>query len=317
MMTNVPAAGDRPGDFAGAVAAEVAGLYRYARSITANQSEADDLVGDTVVRALERAAQYRGDASLRTWLHRILYHLAVDRARRHARELSVEDVEARWRDDAYSVDAQAVLERAETIGELRDALIRLPAHYRSAIVLHDAEGFPASEVAIVLGTSLAAAKQRIRRGRMMLVSALSQRARRQAANVGVPLSCWEARDRVSGYIDGELEPPARAAIEAHLAGCATCPPLYQALVGATSSLGSLRDSDSVIPAALAERVRRHLAMPAHDRAAGPGSGLPAASGEPNTSMTALTEERKGSQSLLPVDGSGKLRARAPSGYRAM
>ena len=47
-------------------------------------------------------AQYRGEASLRTWLHQILSHLAVDRARHHAHELSVEDVEILWRDQAYT-----------------------------------------------------------------------------------------------------------------------------------------------------------------------------------------------------------------------
>jgi RNA polymerase sigma-70 factor (ECF subfamily) len=241
-----------------AVAAELAGLYRYARSITANDEEAQDLVGETVLRALERASQYRGEASLRTWLHQILSHLAVDRARHLAHELSVADVEAHWRDEAYSVDAATVVERAESAEELREALIHLPYHYRSAIVLHDAEGFSASGVAEVLGISLPAAKQRIRRGRMMLVSALSHQGERRAANAGVPLGCWEARAQVSSYIDGELEPKARRALEAHLASCATCPPLYQALVGATGALGALHDPDSVIPADLAERVRRHL-----------------------------------------------------------
>lgn len=92
----------------------------------------------------------------------------------------------------------------------------------------------------------------------MLVSALSQREQRRAANAGVPLGCWEAREQVSSYIDDELEPAERRALEAHLASCATCPPLYQALVGARASLGNLHDPDSVIPAGLAERVRRYL-----------------------------------------------------------
>ncbi len=258
------------GDVARKVAAELAGLYRYARSITANDADAEDLVGDTVVRALERAWQYRGEASLRTWLHRILYHLAVDRARHHAHELSDADVEARWRDDAYSVDAAVVVERAESAAELRDALAHLPSLYRSAVVLHDAEGFTAAEVADVLDVSLPAAKQRIRRGRMMLVSALSRQEERRAANAGIPLSCWEAREQVSSYIDGELEDPERAALEAHLVGCATCPPLYQALVGATTSLGD-HDPDTVIPAGLADRVRRHLGLEAPDRALDPAS----------------------------------------------
>jgi RNA polymerase sigma-70 factor (ECF subfamily) len=259
-VTSGPAGGQRDEGFAAAVAAELPGLYRYARSITGSDAEAEDIVGDTVVRALERAAQYRGEASLRTWLHRILYRLAVDRARRHAREISAGEVEARWRDGSYSVDAAAVAERAESAAELRDALVHLPQHYRSAVVLHDAEGWPASEVAAVQAISLAAAKQRIRRGRMMLVSALSQREQRRAANAGVPLSCWQAREQVSGYVDGELGPAERAVLEAHLARCATCPPLYQALVGVSASLGRLHDPDSVIPAALAGRLRRHLGL---------------------------------------------------------
>ena len=246
------------GSVATQVAAELPRLYRYARAITANQAEAEDLVGDTVERALERAAQFRGEATVRTWLHQILHHLAVDRARHHAHELSVEDVETRWRDETYSVDPSVVVERAESIGELRDALIHLPQLYRSAVVLHDAEGWPSNEVARVLGISVAASKQRIRRGRMMLVSALAQGGQRRTANAGVPLSCWDARQQVSSYIDGELEPATRAALEAHLAGCATCPPLYRSLVATTTSLGALRDPDSVIPPALAERVREHL-----------------------------------------------------------
>ncbi len=245
-------------DFGTAVAAELPALYRYASSITTNEAEAQDLVGDTVLRALERAGQYRAEASLRTWLHQILYHLAIDRGRRHAYELRSSDVEARWRDETYSVDAETVVERAESAAELRDALVHLPQHYRSAVVLHDAEGWSANEIADFLGISLPAAKQRIRRGRMMLVSALSQRQRRHEANAGVPLSCWEAREQVSSYIDGDLETGKRAALEAHLARCATCPPLYQALVGTTTSLGHLHDPDSVIPPALADRVRRYL-----------------------------------------------------------
>jgi RNA polymerase sigma-70 factor (ECF subfamily) len=248
------------GSFAAHVAAELPGLYRYARSITANEAEAEDLVGDAVVRALERGAQYRGEATIRTWLHQVLYHLAIDRARHHAHELSVEDVETHWRDETYSVDAAAVAERAESVAELRDALIHLPQHYRSAVVLHDAEGWPANEVARVLGISVAAAKQRIRRGRMMLVSALAQEGQRRMANIGVPLSCWEAREQVSSYIDGELASTQRVALEAHLARCATCPPLYRSLVATTTALGSLHDPDSVIPPALAERVRQHLGL---------------------------------------------------------
>jgi RNA polymerase sigma-70 factor (ECF subfamily) len=252
------AAFGQDGEFATAVGEELLGLYRYARSVTINEAEAADLVGETVLRALEREQQFRGDASLRTWLHQILYHLAIDRARHLAHEISVDDVEARWRDEGYSVDAETVVERAESAAELREALIHIPAQYRSALVLHDAEGFSAAEVADVLGISVQAAKQRVRRGRMMLVSALAEQGERRVANAGVPLGCFDAREKVSSYIDGELEPDERQALEAHLSGCATCPPLYQALVSTTTSLEKLHDPDSVVPPPLAERVRLYL-----------------------------------------------------------
>jgi len=245
-------------EFAALVVAELPGLYRYALSLTAVRAEAEDMVSDTIVRAFERGRQYRGEASLRTWLHQILYHLAIDRSRHVAHEVRVEEVESLWRDDDYSVDASVVAERAESAQELREALVHLPQHYRSVVVLHDAEGWPLREIAALLELSLPATKQRLRRGRMALVSILGHEAERRIANKGVPLSCWGARREVSDYLDEELAPKDRAALEAHLGTCATCPPLYQALVGVTNALGALRDPDSVIPPALAERVRARI-----------------------------------------------------------
>ncbi len=164
--------------------AEVPGLMRYATSLVRDPHLAEDLVGDTLVRALERAASYRGDARLGTWLHRILHNLAVDRAR-SAREVPAEDiavkVENQWRADEYTVDLDVVVARAETREELRDALIRLPYIYRSAVLLHDAEGLTMREVAGICDVELPAAKQRLRRGRMMLVSALAEGAERRVA----------------------------------------------------------------------------------------------------------------------------------------
>jgi RNA polymerase sigma-70 factor (ECF subfamily) len=245
-------------DFGALVAAEMPGLYRYAVSIVGDRARAEDLVSDTVVRALEHRGQYRGEASLRTWLHRILSHLAVDQGRHSSHEVSVAEVEDLWRDESYSVDPSVAAERAQSAELVRDALVHLPHGYRIVVVLHDAEGWPSSEIAHMLDISLPATKQRLRRGRMMLVSALAEGKERRMANKGVPLSCWDARRQVSDYLDDELPAAERTVLEAHLGGCATCPPLYHALVSVTASLGALHDPDSVIPATLAERVRERV-----------------------------------------------------------
>jgi RNA polymerase sigma-70 factor (ECF subfamily) len=242
---------------------EVPGLWRFARSLVRDPQRADDLTQETLAWALERAALFRGDASLATWLHRVAHNLVVDQARQ-AREVPVEDiadeVEARWRDDAYTVDAAEVVARAETREELEDALIRLPVTYRAMVVLHDAEGLTVAEIADIAEISLPAAKQRLRRGRMMLVTALARGAERREVLGGVPLRCWDARSQVSDYLDGLLSPPAAARVEKHLEGCPTCPPLYASLVGATDALARTRDSwrdpDAVVPDELVERISR-------------------------------------------------------------
>lgn len=241
--------------FEALVAEHTDSLYRFARSLVRDSAAAEDLVQETFLRAFEKRHSFRGDSSPATWLHRILHNLAVDRSRRLGHEVVTADVEERWRDDAYTVDSATVIERAQTREELEDALIRLPFLYRAAVVLHDIKDWTAGRIAETLGIGLPAAKQRIRRGRMMLVTALAQGAERRAALGGVPLRCWDARRRVSEYIDGELPAEARARLESHLESCPTCPPLYASLVGVCEKLGGLRDPDTVVPPKLAEQIR--------------------------------------------------------------
>ncbi len=237
------------------LAAEIEPLYRFALGLTRDPDLAADLVQDTFLRAVERAGQYRGDAPVRSWLRRILHNLAVDRARRSRHEVLVEEVEESWRDDTYTVDPALVVERAATREELEDALVRLPFAYRTAVLLHDVEGWTVRQIAELEHISLPAAKQRLRRGRMMLVSALAAGADRRAKLEGVPMRCWDARRHVSEYLDGKLDPGTARVVEAHLAECPTCPPLYAALVGVKDRLGELRDPDSVVPPELERRIR--------------------------------------------------------------
>ncbi len=260
---------------------ELPGLLHYATALTRDAHQAEDLVQDVVVRALERADTFRGESSPATWLHAIMHHRFVDLTRARTPEPTADDallaqVEAAWRDDDYTVDAVAVVQRAQERDDLFDALAHLPAILRSAVVLHDMDGLTSLEVAGIQGVGLPAAKQRLRRGRTLLVSLLADDEQRRRAASGVPLRCWQARSKVDDYLDGELSPAQRSALERHLEGCPTCPGLYAGIVGVTEALGRLRDPDSVVPPALAARIREALhgaaqrgsgTAPAH---AGPG-----------------------------------------------
>ena len=254
-MTGEPLEGRQLAD---AIVAELPALSRTARVLVRDPVRAEDLVNDTVVRALEKASTFRGESSVRHWLRRIMHNLAIDQARRPT-ELLVDEIEDRWRDDAYSVDAEAVVLRAETQDEVLDALVHIPYAYRATVILHDMEGLTAKEVADVMDVGLPAAKQRLRRGRMALVSALAAGHERRVALDGVPLRCWDARAQVSDYLDDELDRDERGRVEQHLESCPTCPPLYAALVGVTAVVAGLRDGDNVVKPELAERIRSQLA----------------------------------------------------------
>lgn len=229
-------------------------LYRFALSITRRPDAAEDLVQEAFLRAWRQRATFRGDANPAGWLRRIVHNAAIDRLRHERHESPVADVEDEWADDAFTVDSQAVLEQAQDRHELEDALVRLPFIYRATVLLHDVEDLTTREIADALHIGEPAVKQRLRRGRMMLVSALAASAARHDALKGVPMRCWDARRLVSDYLNDTLGIADRTLLEAHIERCPTCPPLYLSLLGVRERLGALRDPDSVVPPDLARRI---------------------------------------------------------------
>jgi RNA polymerase sigma-70 factor (ECF subfamily) len=241
-------------DLGSALAEALPGLVRFATSLTRDRATGEDLAMEAVTRALERREDLAAVADLGAWLRRVVHNLAIDRSRR-AREIVVDEVEERWMSDEYTVDTEAVVAAAETRAEIEDALVRLPAIYRHAVVLHDIEGLTVREIADLAAVDLPAAKQRLRRGRMMTVSALAEGHERRLALRGVPMRCWDARSRVSDYLDGDVDAATAQMLEKHLATCPTCPPLVAALVGVRDRMGRLRDPDSAVDPDLADRLR--------------------------------------------------------------
>lgn len=243
---------------------ELPGLLRYAQLLTRDEQAADDLVQQTVMRALERSDQFRGESKLATWLHRIMYRQFLD-SMRHREPVPMDEnalIEANeqdWSNDAYTVSAEDVVAQAADRQALQDALIRLPASHRAAVLLHDLEGLTTAQIAEVEQISLPAAKQRLRRGRQLLISALAGGEQRRAQLNGVPLNCWTARSKISEFLDEALPLAERNRLEQHLTSCPTCPALYASIVGVSTALGAMRDPDSVIPEQLASRVRQTLA----------------------------------------------------------
>lgn len=243
-----------PLTFDEALTTELPRLEGLARRLLHGDAAAADLAQETAARALIAREGIRDVAALPAWLNRTLVNLVIDRSRRRTDELMPDDVEARWADDDYTVDPEAVIAQAELRDRLEDGLTRLPVDHRVVVVLHDASGWTSGEIAAALDIGVPAAKARLRRGRMMLVTALDENDPRRQASLAQTMRCWQARRHVSAYLDDELDATARQAVEAHLAECPTCPPLYAGLVGVRAALAGLRDPDSVVPENIAVRL---------------------------------------------------------------
>jgi RNA polymerase sigma-70 factor, ECF subfamily len=125
--------------------------------------DAADAVQEALIAAYRRADTYRGDASVRTWLHRIVVNACIDRIRHDRSRPTVPWPE---RDlPARRPDPVAELATRMAVGE---ALAALPVEQRLAIVLVDVEGWSVAEAAEILDIPGGTVKSRCARGRARL-----------------------------------------------------------------------------------------------------------------------------------------------------
>ncbi|MFN3763501.1 MAG: RNA polymerase sigma factor, partial [Anaerolineae bacterium] len=134
--------------------------------------DAEDLTQETFLAALQSAHRFRGDSRLRTWLFRIAAHKIADHWRsRHRRppELPLEDWHSTAGEETFSF---ALLEETEVRDRVRAALLTLPPHYRTALVLRYVEDMPVAEMARAMERSPKSVESILIRAKQMLAQAL-------------------------------------------------------------------------------------------------------------------------------------------------
>jgi RNA polymerase sigma-70 factor (ECF subfamily) len=146
-------------------------LYSFALKLTHSRDDAEDLVSDTILRALERWEQYHLGTNIRAWLFTILYHAFVSRKRRvDAREVQPPDDGEGW--SGYEAVGEADPEGRFYDSFLDDEITRaidaLPQEYREAVVLSDIHDLRYSEIANILDVPEGTVKSRLFRGRRIL-----------------------------------------------------------------------------------------------------------------------------------------------------
>jgi RNA polymerase sigma-70 factor (ECF subfamily) len=142
-------------------------LRRFARNLTRNPHDADDVVQISVERALARLDQWRSDARLDSWMFKIVRNAWIDELR------------ARGRRDKIFLNEEAgenigtdSMERETERLSVQAAMARLPEDQRIAVSLVLVEGLPYKEAAEVLDIPIGTLTSRLARGRLALQSLL-------------------------------------------------------------------------------------------------------------------------------------------------
>jgi RNA polymerase sigma-70 factor (ECF subfamily) len=158
--------------FEDAVLPHLDAAYNYARWLTKNHAEAEDVVQDACVRAMRFLSSLRDDDA-RGWLFAIVRNTWYSRVSRRSNMKEAASLDAAPReqpDDA--LDPEERLAQQHTVTLVRAALEQLPADFREVIVLREIEGLSYKEIAEVVHVPIGTVMSRLARARERLRSVL-------------------------------------------------------------------------------------------------------------------------------------------------
>jgi RNA polymerase sigma-70 factor, ECF subfamily len=152
-------------------------LFRVARSILADDSEAEDVMQEAYVRAFRELATFRGEARFSTWLTRIACHEALARARKRRRlvPIGVGVVGEPPEPPSENAGPERDMENRELQAVLHDAVEILPDPLRAVFCLREVEGLSTEQTADALGLSVENVRVRLHRAKRGLRQTLDER----------------------------------------------------------------------------------------------------------------------------------------------
>jgi len=148
-------------EFHGLVEREIPRLRRYARALTRETNRADDLVQDTLLRAIAKAHLWQDGTDIRAWLFTIMHNQHVNSVRRALREKATVNVEQL----ASTLVATSDPTASRQLHELERALGHLSEGQRQVVILVGLEGMTYDEAAKILGVPIGTVRSRLGRAR--------------------------------------------------------------------------------------------------------------------------------------------------------
>jgi RNA polymerase sigma-70 factor, ECF subfamily len=152
-------------------------LYRVARAILRNDSEAEDVMQDAYVRAYEHLDQFAGRAKFSTWLTRIAVHEVLARQRRSKRYEELGPTSEREGDPmdrfaSLTPNPEQQMSNSGLRRLLEQAVEKLPDAYRAVFMLRDVEDMSTTDAAYALEITEENVKVRLHRARALLRKSL-------------------------------------------------------------------------------------------------------------------------------------------------
>ena len=151
-------------DFNDLLEAQIPRLRRYARALLRDVTRADDLVQDTIVRALSKQHLWEPGSNLRAWLFTLMHNQHVNNVRQGRREETAVDFDEISSTLIATNDPTAACQ----LRELDRGLARLPEEQREVILLVGLEGIRYDEAAAILNVPIGTVRSRLFRGRESL-----------------------------------------------------------------------------------------------------------------------------------------------------
>lgn len=159
------AAGDDDA-FARLIAAESARLIRFAAAVLCDLPEAEEVAQEALIRLWRNADAWEPRARVGTWLHQVVYRLAIDRLRRRRPHVDIDDLEEVLEDEAPS--PERLLARVDDVRQVHEALDRMPDRQRAVIVLAHFQELSQAEASAIMGMSQHAYESLLARARRRL-----------------------------------------------------------------------------------------------------------------------------------------------------
>jgi RNA polymerase sigma-70 factor, ECF subfamily len=237
-------------------------VYRFGLKMCRNPEDAEDVVQETLLAAAQGLRDFRGDASLHTWLYTVArsYCIKKHRSSKFAPSVleSLETSPTATRIAGAAPGPDDVAERRELGQVLEAALDQLSPEYREVLMLRDVEGFTAPEVAEITSVSVDAVKSRLHRARADLRARLEPYfpSEEQVSEATKTPSCPEILSVFSRYLEGDIGATECDAMQAHVAGCKRCDAACTSLRHSLSLCRAAQPTE--IPASVKQMVKNAL-----------------------------------------------------------